>query len=55
MRSRDDMNKLLGLEMIIDRCTQYEPENRYESCLEMLYDLEHIENSAFHIEKKLKK
>lgn len=33
---REDMNKLLGLEMIIDRCTQYEPENRYESCLEML-------------------
>ena len=42
MTIRKDLNKLLGLEMIIDKCTQYEPEDRYESCLEMLYDLEHI-------------
>lgn len=51
---REDMNKLLGLEMIIDRCTQYEPENRYESCLEMLYDLEHIEELSLPYRKKLK-
>ena len=51
---REDMNKLLGLEMIIDRCTQYEPEDRYESCLEMLYDLEHIEELSLPYRKKLK-
>ena len=51
---REDMNKLLGLEMIIDRCTQYEPENRYESCLEMLYDLEHIEELSLPYRKKLR-
>ena len=51
---REDMNKLLGLEMIIDRCTQYEPENRYESCLEMLYDLEYIEELSLPYRKKLR-
>ena len=40
--------------MIIDRCTQYEPENRYESCLEMLYDLEHIEELSLPYRKKLR-
>lgn len=51
---REDMNKLLGLEMIIEKCTQYEPEDRYESCLEMLYDLEHIEELSLPYRKKLK-
>ena len=53
--SREDMNKLLGLEMIIEKCTQYEPEDRYESCLEMLYDLEHIEELSLPYRKKLKR
>lgn len=52
---REDLNKLLGLEMIIDKCTQYEPEDRYESCLEMLYDLEHIEELSVPYRKKLKR
>ena len=53
--NREDMNKLLGLEMIIEKCTQYEPEDRYESCLEMLYDLEHIEELSLPYRKKLKR
>ena len=53
--SREDINKLLGLEMIIEKCTQYEPEDRYESCLEMLYDLEHIEELSLPYRKKLKR
>ena len=53
--SREDMNKLLGLEMIIEKCTQYEPKDRYESCLEMLYDLEHIEELSLPYRKKLKR
>ena len=53
--SRKDINKLLGLEMIIEKCTQYEPEDRYESCLEMLYDLEHIEELSLPYRKKLKR
>ena len=51
--NREDMNKLLGLEMIIEKCTQYEPEDRYEYCLEMLYDLEHIEELSLPYRKKL--
>ncbi len=51
---REDRSKLLGLEMIIEKCTQYEPEDRYASCLEMLYDLEHIEEISLPYRKKLK-
>ena len=32
-----------GLERIIMNCTQRNPENRYQSCDELLYDLEHYE------------
>ncbi len=32
-----------GIEAIIDKCTQPASENRYQSCMEMLYDLEHPE------------
>lgn len=32
-----------GLESIILRCTQVEKENRYQSCGELLYDLEHYD------------
>ena len=29
--------------MIIDKCTQYNIEDRYQSCVELKYDLEHPE------------
>ena len=32
-----------GIERIIDRCVQPAPENRYQSCADLLYDLEHPE------------
>lgn len=32
-----------GLENIIEKCTQQNPANRYQSCVELLYDLEHYE------------
>lgn len=32
-----------GLENIIEKCTQLNPEDRYQSCAELLYDLEHYE------------
>lgn len=31
-----------GLEYIISKCTEDEPDNRYQSCEELLYDLENI-------------
>lgn len=30
-----------GLEHIIDKCTQFDPEERYQNCEELLYDLKH--------------
>ena len=32
-----------GIEIIIDRCVEPAPENRYQSCTDLLYDLEHPE------------
>lgn len=32
-----------GIEIIIDKCVQPAPENRYQSCSDLLYDLEHPE------------
>ncbi len=32
-----------GIEIIIDKCVQPAPEKRYQSCSELLYDLEHPE------------
>lgn len=51
---REDRNKLLGLEMIIEKCTKYDAAERYNSCLEMLYDLEHIDELSLPYRKKLK-
>lgn len=31
-----------GLEQIISKCTQQDPNERYQSCAELLYDLEHM-------------
>lgn len=51
---RELRNAVLGLEMIIDKCTQYEPEHRYQSCAELKYDLEHPEELGLPHRKKLK-
>lgn len=32
-----------GLDAIIQKCTQYRPEDRYQSCAELMYDLENYE------------
>ena len=32
-----------GLDAIIQKCTQYQPEDRYQSCAELMYDLENYE------------
>lgn len=34
-----------GLEKIIDKCTKQDPNARYQSCAELLYDLEHYEQA----------
>ncbi|MBO6159771.1 MAG: serine/threonine protein kinase [Firmicutes bacterium] len=52
---RELRNRLLGLEMIIDKCTQYEIEDRYQNCAELKYDFEHIEELGLPYRKKLKK
>lgn len=51
---RELRNTLLGLEMIIDKCTQYEIEDRYQSCAELKYDLEHPEELGIPYRKKLR-
>lgn len=51
---RDLRNILLGLEMIIDKCTQYEIKDRYQSCAELKYDLEHPEELGLPYRRKLK-
>lgn len=32
-----------GLDAIIQKCTQYQPEDRYQTCAELMYDLENYE------------
>jgi len=45
-----------GLEKIIQKCTQRNPENRYQSCAELLYDLEHYkELDILHLKKQWRK
>lgn len=51
---RELRNTLLGLEMIIEKCTQYEIEDRYQSCAELKYDLEHPEELGIPYRKKLR-
>lgn len=51
---RELRNTLLGLEMIIDKCTQYEVEDRYQSCAELKYDLEHPEELGIPYRRKLR-
>ena len=52
---REYRNRLLGLEMVIDKCTQYEIADRYQNCAELKYDLEHLEELGLPYRKKLKK
>ena len=51
---RELRNTLLGLEMIIDKCTQYDIADRYQSCAELKYDLEHPEELGLPYRKKLR-
>jgi len=44
-----------GLEHIITKCTQNEPSNRYQSCEELLYDLENINKLTEGFKKELRK
>lgn len=51
---RDLREELLGLEMIIDKCTRYNIADRYQSCAELKYDLEHPEELGLPYRKKQK-
>ncbi|NMB30635.1 MAG: serine/threonine protein kinase [Clostridiales bacterium] len=44
-----------GLEKIIEKCTQRNPDDRYQSCAELLYALEHFEEIDDAYRKKQKK
>lgn len=44
-----------GIELIIDRCVQPASENRYQSCQDLLYDLEHPELITSDYKKKQKR
>ncbi|MCI6041911.1 serine/threonine protein kinase [bacterium] len=52
--SREWRNTLLGLEMIIEKCTKYEMKDRYQSCAELKYDLEHPEGLGMPYRKMLR-
>ncbi len=44
-----------GLEIIIDKCVQMAPEDRYQNCNELMYDLEHVELLGIEYKKKQKR
>lgn len=44
-----------GMEAIIDKCVQPAPENRYQTCAELMYDLEHPELITKGYKKKQKR
>ena len=48
-------NMLLGLEIILQKCTCYEAEGRYKSCKELYYDLTHAEELALPYKKAMRK
>lgn len=52
---REWRNALLGLEMIISKCTQYDPEERYQNCAQVKYDLEHPGELGLPYRRKLKR
>ena len=43
-----------GIELIIDKCVQPAPENRYQTCADLLYDLEHPQLITKDYKKKQK-
>lgn len=44
-----------GLEIIIDKCVQMAPEDRYQNCNELMYDLEHVELLGIEYKKMQKR
>lgn len=44
-----------GLEQIINKCCQQDPEHRYQSCAELMYDLEHVNEMDYSTMRKRKK
>ncbi len=44
-----------GLEIIIDKCVQMAPEDRYQNCNELMYDLEHVELLGIEYKKQQKR
>lgn len=44
-----------GIEYIINKCTQLEPENRYQNCMELKYDLENINTLNSGYKRKMRK
>lgn len=44
-----------GLEIIIDKCVQMDPNDRYQNCNELMYDLEHYELIGIDYKKKQKR
>ncbi len=44
-----------GLEYIINKCVQISPEDRYQNCNELMYDLEHYELIGLDYKRKQKK
>ena len=44
-----------GLDEIIQKCTEYNPDDRYQSCAELMYDLENYQNLEPLYKKKQKR
>lgn len=44
-----------SLERIVDKCTAIDPDNRYQSCAELMYALQHIEEDEEAYKKKQKR
>lgn len=44
-----------GLERIIDKCTAFDPESRYQNCNELMYALEHYEEEDGEYRKRQKR
>lgn len=44
-----------GLEQIIAKCTQQNPEDRYQSCAELMYDLQHYKELDIESQKQYRK
>lgn len=41
-----------GLEQIINKCCQTDPAQRYQSCAELMYDLEHVGDMDYSVRRK---